>query len=215
MDARAEVVVRPAEVADLAAIARVHVRAFDGFFLTLLGEGFLREYYRLTLEHDGGLLLVAESEGQVTGFASGFLRPVAFYERLSRSKWRLAPAILRAVLRRPSTLGRILGAARHVGGREAAKAPWDGDPAELASIGVDPAHGGHGIGTALLEAFASSAGKSGADYVYLTTDADHNDGVNAFYARNGFDLVTSYTAAGERKMNLYASRLGGVPSLAR
>ncbi|NLN90766.1 MAG: GNAT family N-acetyltransferase [candidate division WS1 bacterium] len=67
------------------------------------------------------------------------------------------------------------------------------------------------MGTALLEAFASSAEKSGADHVYLTTDADHNDGANAFYASNGFDLVTFCTAAGERRMDLYASRLGGVP----
>ncbi|NLN90765.1 MAG: hypothetical protein GX134_11480 [candidate division WS1 bacterium] len=79
MDARAEVVIRPAEVADLAVIARVHVRAFDGF---------LREYYHLTL-HDGGSLVVAESESQVTGFASGFRRPAASYERLSPSKLRL------------------------------------------------------------------------------------------------------------------------------
>lgn len=209
---RATSTVRPAVPADLSAIARVHARAFLGFFLTLLGEPFLRQYYRLTLEHAGGLLLVAEQGGEIVGFASGFLRPADFYESLSRSKWRLAPAIAWGVLRRPSTIGRILSASRQVRGGQAAKAPWSGAPAELASIGVDPDRGGQGIGTTLLRAFAAAANSRHADYVYLTTDAEHNEPVNAFYLRNGFDLVTSYTAAGGRRMNLYARRLRDAPA---
>ncbi|NLN89361.1 MAG: GNAT family N-acetyltransferase [candidate division WS1 bacterium] len=198
--------IRAAREADLRAIALVHTRAFRGFFLTALGDRFLRAYYGLTLTHAGAILAVAAEDHHILGFVSGFLQPDLFYAAIARCKWRLAVPVALGALRHPGTIPRIIHAARHVRGGQAAKAPWQGTAAELASIAVDPVHAGTGLGRRLLGYFVDAAAEAGADYVYLTTDARDNDSVNAFYARNGFTLVNSFAAAANRQMNLYARR---------
>src|SRR5690606_7881749 len=84
--------IRPARPEDLGAIARLHVAAFPGAFLSLLGERFLRRYYRLVLESLHGRLLVAADDGAaepLAGFVAGTLDPAAFRGVLRSAKLEL------------------------------------------------------------------------------------------------------------------------------
>lgn len=214
----AKVSIRWASPADLGQVVTVHTAAFPGFFLTALGPEFLRAYYRAVLDFDAGLLLVAEVDGRVAGFASGFGEPQRFYGGLRRSPVRFAPALAMAIMRRPWLIGRI---ATRIGavvlhGRGSRPAPTSAGACELSSLAVDPAVRRCGLGRQLVAAFVATARARGLTAVWLTTDARGNDPVNTFYASLGFCLVNGATAAEPRPMNEYQLSLseGGLPAAA-
>lgn len=193
------VTVRHATDGDLTQIVLTHQTAFPGFFLTQLGPGFLRAYYRLILAFDGGILLIADCNGKVAGFVAGFLRPERFYRKMSRCKLHFAVPVLLGILRKPGNLPRVLERARRLKGQR----PPSGMDCELSSVGVDRGFAGMGIGKQLVRAFLEEASKRGAKGVYLTTDAINNEPVNAFYQRLGFQLIRTFTTAEGRRMNEY------------
>jgi ribosomal protein S18 acetylase RimI-like enzyme len=81
-----------------------------------------------------------------------------------------------------------------------------GSRAELSSLAVRLSAQGKGIGRRLVQTFLESARRTPASVVSLTTDAMHNDDVNAFYQRSGFGLARRRSSAG-RLMNEYEIRL--------
>jgi ribosomal protein S18 acetylase RimI-like enzyme len=196
---------RPARHDDLARIVAIHQAAFPGFFLTALGPRFLYAYYRRVLDDPAGVLLVAEGGGGLAGFVAGYLEPASFYRGLRRLAWPLALSLLR----RPWLAFHAAGRARSVGGSHTSGA------AELASLAVDPAVEGRGIGSRLVHAFLDAAARGGARHVTLTTDARANDAVNAFYRKLGFRLARTFESTGQRAMHEYTRELTPVvPSLA-
>lgn len=197
---------RPATLADLRAVAAIHKRAFAGFFMTELGETFLARYYRLVLEYLDGLLWVAEVDGLPVGFVAGFVRPAGFYRLMRRRAFELGLAALPVLLRRPSIIWRLAANARRTGDAS----DVEGNVlSELASVAVDPAYAGKGIGARLVRAFIEASRARGADVVYLTTDAQNNAAVNRFYQGLGFRLSRTFWAAGRRLMNEYRLALPG------
>ena len=72
----------PASVED---VVIVHLAAFPGFFMTLLGPKFLQEYYRCVVEYHGGLVLTETDNSRTVGFVSGFIDPASFYVELKAS----------------------------------------------------------------------------------------------------------------------------------
>lgn len=197
---------RPATLGDVTDVVAIHRRAFIGFFMTELGAAFLARYYRLVLEYPGGLLLVADVDGLPVGFVAGFLHPPGFYALLRRRAFELGLAVLPALLRRPSIVSRLLANMRRTGD---AGSTEGNVPSELASVAVDPAYAGKGIGAQLVRAFVEASRARGADVVYLTTDAQNNDAVNRFYQGLGFRLSRTFWAAGRRLMNEYRLALPG------
>lgn len=191
---------------DIGAIARVHVQSFSGFYLTDLGDGFLREYYRTVLLYPGGIMLVARVEEQTSGFAVGFMNPPGFYRCLRSRRLRLAISALPALLRRPALLPGLVGRARAVTQSGAGRAP-PGE-CELASIAVAPGLQGKGIGAQLIRTFVSQARALGGDRVSLSTDAEDNDAANCFYHSLGFQIRKTYSAPGRRVMHRYEMNLG-------
>ncbi|MBM3500936.1 MAG: GNAT family N-acetyltransferase [Armatimonadetes bacterium] len=189
---------RTATPADLPAIAVVHRAAFPDFFTTELGPSFLRAYYRAVLEYAGGVLVVHEADGAVSGFAAGFCAPEGFYQELRGRKLQLAAALLPTVLRRPRMLRRIVHNFRRGAGDEPV---GPSDSSELSSIAVAPAQGGRGIGRALIEEFVRRSGEGGARYVYLTTDADANEPVIGFYEAVGFTVHHTFEGYAGRRMH--------------
>jgi ribosomal protein S18 acetylase RimI-like enzyme len=204
-DRETAVVVRQAVSADLERIVTLHVAAFPGFFLTELGPGFLRAYYRAVLRFDGGFMLVAEMDGRVAGFAAGFADPRRFYAGFRRRPLSFALALLVGLLRRPWLVGRILSRVRSVvaRGRATHVGPASGGDCELSSLAVDPSARRRGIGQRLVAAFVAEARGKGLDVVRLTTDARENDPVNAFYASLGFRIASHGNAGEARPMNEY------------
>jgi ribosomal protein S18 acetylase RimI-like enzyme len=182
--------------------------AFSGFFLTDLGAPFLRQYYRTVVAYPFGILLVAEFEGDVVGFAAGFADPSSFYRLLCRRAWLFGPSLWWGCLRRPSLVSAIVKRALVVvTSRSRETKVADVVACELSSIAVSPTAAGRGIGRQLLEAFVNRACKIGAGYVRLTTDAVGNSGGNRFYTSAGFTLRQRIESIDGRVMNEYAKNV--------
>lgn len=115
------------------------------------------------LTYDGAMVLAAHDEaGQILGFAYGFT--------FTRGHWwpeRVAPWLEQAGL-----------------------GEWMLDTFELVEVEVDPAHHGHGLGTALLTMLFEQCGHS---RILLGTSADPANRAPALYHRLGFlDLLPGF-----------------------
>lgn len=198
--------IRPGDVPEL---ARLHRAAFPEFFLSRLGEPFLRQFYRGFVCDDTAVTVVRRANnGTPLGTVVGTTEPAGFYRRLIRR--RLVPIALasaRAVLRDPRTVGRLVRGVRYRGGvGERNATPGD---ALLASICVSPDGQRAGSGARLLAAWEAEVARRGSSSAYLTTDAENNDGVNAFYARAGWVCDRAVITREGRRMNLYTKELSG------
>jgi ribosomal protein S18 acetylase RimI-like enzyme len=111
---------------------------------------------------------------------------------------RFSIASLAAVWRKPSVLRRIARALFHP-----SQNPVGKEVAGLFSIGVSPELQGTGAGKKLVQAFLEDARERGCKKVFLTTDRDDNDVVNAFYQRIGFAVGRQYITPEGRRMNEY------------
>ena len=195
-------IIKAMDPSDLDAVVAIHTEAFKGFFLTRMGERFLKTYYKLVLEFDSSIALVAhDTESRsVSGFAVGFSNPSRFYAEFSRKRRRMLGAITLAVLRDPTLAIQILRNILRVEGQ----AGHTIDAVELSSIAVGIR--GQGVGALLLEAFLDNARSEGSHTVYLTTDAADNSAVQKFYESRGF-LLDGYEDRGGRKMCRYSKPL--------
>lgn len=204
--------IRPARPDDLEAIARLHVEAFPGAFLTQLGEPFLRRYYRLVLEAvHGRLLLAVDVRGDLSGFVAGSLAPLAFGALLRSAKLELGPPAAWAVLRRPALLGRLAANFRRTSA--AAADLGVGRAAELTSLAVAPGRREAGLGGCLLDAFVDAA-RGRVDAVTLTTDEADNEAVRRFYRRRGFALAGRFEPYPGRTLERYRLDLEPAPEAA-
>jgi dTDP-4-amino-4,6-dideoxygalactose transaminase/GNAT superfamily N-acetyltransferase len=185
---------------DIGRVVEIHVASFPGFFLSFLGPGFLREFYRGTLNDPASLALVAvDGPGRIAGFVAGHVEPSGFYRRLvMRRGWAFAMASIGPVLRRPAIIPRLFRATTYRGGT-----PATPGGALLASLAVHPERQALGAGKLLVCRFAEECFRRGATYIYLTTDRLHNDAVNQFYQSLGWKIETEVVTPEGRALNLY------------
>jgi ribosomal protein S18 acetylase RimI-like enzyme len=193
-------VVRTATTNDLPGIVNIHQKAFSHFFLTQLGSEFLRNYYGLVLDYRAGIMLVSEGPEILEGFACGFVDPAEFYQLMWRSKRIFAMPVLAALVRAPSLAAKVLSGVHRI---HAPESEWPARSCELSSIAVAPETSGNGLGKVLMRAFLAQARSMDAQCVYLTTDADGNDAVNAFYRDVGFKPTRRFLQRKGRWMNEY------------
>ena len=188
------------EARHLEAAVRIHLAGFPSFFLSFLGPRFLREFYNSFLADPVGMaLVVCDPAGEVLGVVVGCVDPRGYFTRLLRRRWwAFCLASLGAVAHRPSCLRRLVRACFYRGA-----APSGSLRALLSSIVVVPAAQTHGVGKRLLRGWIEEARRRGASGAYLTTDAEGNDAVNAFYHREGWRLESSYATKEGRRMNRY------------
>jgi ribosomal protein S18 acetylase RimI-like enzyme len=201
--------VRDATAGDVDGIIAVHLAAFESFFLTSLGPRFLAHLYAGYIAHPSGVLLVATdpaADGRITGFVAGTTQPHAFYGWLRRSHGvAMALAAAPALARRPLVVGRRLASAVRYRGQAPERVAG---AALLASLAVDPAASGSGLGGLLVDAFLARAHETGHDLTYLSTDAADNDRVLAFYRRLGFREAKRVRRSGGREMAVLIRDLG-------
>ena len=185
---------------DVKHVVAVHLDSFPGFFLSFLGSRFLSFFYSGICSAQEGIAFVYLNEaGNPAGFVAGTANPGGFYSRLLRRDWlKFTLASIIPVLKKPSVIGRILRAVSHP-----SENPIGDDVAGLFSIGVLPELQGSGAGKKLVQAFLDEAMKRSCKRVFLTTDRDNNDMVNAFYAKLGFSMVRQYVTPEGRRMNEY------------
>jgi ribosomal protein S18 acetylase RimI-like enzyme len=188
--------IRPMLPDDVEAVTAIHLAAFPGFFLSFLGPRFLRQLYRAILIDEASIAYVATSSARVVGFVAGSGND-GFYRRAARRRsLQFGWASVGAVMRRPSTVRRLLRALL-----SPPKTSTTG--ALLMSLAVDPTAQRSGAGRLLTRAFIEGARHRGAAAVVLTTDRVNNDEVNNFYRVQGFSLASHYVTAEGRAMNEY------------
>lgn len=193
-------VIRRAAAEDLPRIVEIHRKAFGNFFLTRLGCGFLHRYYQFVLEYPRGIVLVSEARDTLEGFACGFVDPAGFYDSMWHAKLTFAVPVISALFRHPCLIKKVFYGVRRIHGTAAA---WPEGSCELSSIAVAPEKAGNGLGNALIESFLGEARSMHARCVFLTTDAEGNDAVNAFYRNVGFRHTRRFVHGEGRWMNEY------------
>lgn len=187
----------------LSSVAQLHVRAFDGYFLSRMGERFVLEYYRCYLLSPYAVAYTALSpnnhDGDVIGFVTGADDVVAFYNQTFRRQfWTLVAAATLRCLGEPGLItelwhrrGRVLGPlfARILGRKSSVPSEVPVLPAaSLTSIAVDPRHLRQGIAKALVSVFLEELRDRGAPAVKLGV-LSQNVPACAFYERLGWQLA--------------------------
>lgn len=192
--------IRTIQSHDISQVVTIHLSSFPGFFLSFLGPRFLSLFYSGICTAPEGIAFVYLNDlNQPAGFVAGTSNPGGFYSRLlKRDGFKFAVASIIPVLRKPSIIGRMVRAVTHP-----SENPVGDDVAGLFSIGVLPELQGTGAGKKLVLAFLEEAKKRGCKRVFLTTDRDNNEGVNAFYSKLGFSIERQYVTPEGRRMNEY------------
>ncbi len=189
--------IRTAHLKDVATLAEIHTEAFRDFFLTSLGTGFLKTYYKASLKSSESIAFVAlDAEDNIIGFSSGCAKAAGFHKRLILSN--MLSFILQGLLiffGRPKAILRLL---LNLDKNE--NTADDGNYTELLSIAVLPSHKGEGIGRALIQAFEQEAIKRGCKRIALTTDFTNNQDVILFYKNSGYEVFYDFTTYPDRKM---------------
>ena len=177
-------------------LARLHKRAFPTFFLTQLGEPFLRTLYKGYLDDEQSGIIVAEKGGRLCGFIAYSNDYSGFYKGLIKRKIvQFAVCSLAAAIRHPSFIKRILGAFK-----KSDSVVKEDKYVELASICTNPAIEGKGIGSKLIDYLKSIVDFDEYAYINLETDADDNDYAIRFYQKNGFVEDRVYVTPEGRRM---------------
>lgn len=189
---------------DVTAVVAIHMASFPGFFLTSLGQRFLKTYYGSVLELEERIAFVKYSEaGNLQGFVVGSANPRGFYTRLLKKRWyRFALASVAPALKNPMIIFRLLRALSYP-----SETPTGEKMCGLYSICVDPLIQSHGIGRQLVECFLHEAQRRNCREVFLTTDKLNNQIVNNFYQSLGFEVAKVYVTPEGRQMYFYIKQL--------
>lgn len=181
-------------------VVRIHLDTFEGFFLTFMGKGFLKQMYSSYCAHkDSGLLIAEDENGSVIGFLAYSENMSGLYKYMIKK--RLIPFAwysLGAFFRKPKVFMRLIRAFL-----KPSESQREERYTELASIGVDPNIKSKGVGSLLIDKLKEIVDFSKNAYITLETDAENNEGANHFYRKNGFKLVKEYSTREGRKMNEY------------
>lgn len=188
---------RKANSADYKRFAFVHTQAFEGFFLTTLGQGFLSTYYRACLKSYHTIAVCAyDEEDNIIGFASGSTWSKGYNKNIIlANKMAFGLAALNIIMTRPLALVRLINNLSKNNNEED-----KGDYAELLSIAILPTHKGLGIGKQILIEFEKEALAKNCHRISLTTDFDNNEDVIKFYKKLDYEVFYNFITYPNRKM---------------
>lgn len=187
-----------------AEIARIHLEAFPGFFLTFLGPGFLKELYReFIVEENSGVIGAFDDEERLVGFLAYSEDISRLYSLLLEEKALiLGWYSFLAFVKKPTIMLRLLRALKY---------PRTANRNEpyvlLSSIGVLPSGHNKGAGSLMVKTLKEIVVSGPCDYIKVETDKSGNTEANSFYIKHGFTLVHSFTTPEGREMNEYRFQL--------
>lgn len=184
-------------VKELKEIVKIHKSAFPEFFLTSLGDYFLETYYKSNLKNSESVALGAYNEKEkLVGFCVGCLRSLGYHRRLVKKN--IIKFIIQAIIiliTKPMALLRLTK-----NFEKNKNIQDDGEYAELLSIGVSSEQKGSGIGKELILRFEKELINHDCKKVTLTTDANNNESVIAFYKKRGYSIFYEFMTYPNRKM---------------
>lgn len=175
----------PAEsLATWDALAKLHASEIQGGFLTSLGMPVLVRLYRAISRSPHAFILVAENEGQITGFLCASTSTKRVYRQVLLTAWPMLLPVLARKLLRWSTLRRCWETLRYPG-----EASGPGLPgAEILNFCVDGSRQGRGIGRALFTAMQEEYRRRGISQIRIVTGAGQQSAIR-FYDKMGARLA--------------------------
>jgi ribosomal protein S18 acetylase RimI-like enzyme len=192
--------IRDAHGSDIDEIVKIHIKSFEGFFLTSMGPSFLRPLYKAFIEKQTGLMRVAcDESNQVVGFSAGTTSPDSFFLELKIAKgFQFCLAAIPGLLKNPTlVMKKIFGALFYKGDRTEKLE----NSALLSSLAVMPTMSGKSIGRQLVLDFQQQVIKSSScKRVYLITDKLGNEKVIYFYQKLNYVTESEFTQSGNREM---------------
>ena len=178
-------------------VVDVHLSAFPNFFLSTLGTGFLRTYYRCFVEHKNGNLIVATMDDKVVAFAAATSECRGFNTSLLKKiLFAFGCRFLVLLFTKPMAIVHLANNMT----KTSEEVEDNEDYAELYSIGTIAVVQGKGIGTKLMERLEVRLKKQGVEKVSLTTDYVDNDATLSFYKKNGYEVLYEFLTYPNRKM---------------
>lgn len=189
--------IRRATISDIEQLVHIHNDAFTGFFLTSLGSYFLSFYYTCFIKSTEGIIICAEENGMLIGFAAATQSCKGFNKCLiKKNPGAFCLLVTRLLFTNPKSLIRLA--------KNMTKTRKDiqdmEDYAELFSIAVKNNNQGKGVGKKLLSAVESSLKEVNINRLSLTTDYYANDATLTFYKSLKFKILYEFIAYPQRKM---------------
>lgn len=192
---RAQGAVRVATSRDARAVAALHCTAIDDGFLSSLGDRFLSRLYTRVVASPHAFLLVADHPSPAAKTApgiAGFVAGSAEIGRLYREFfWRDGLSVVTSSgIRLARSLPQVFETMRYGANKDAGQAKGSqldrrSPETELLSLAVDGAARRCGVGTALVQAFLTTAHSSGSASARVIVGAQNHRAI-ALYRRAGF-----------------------------
>ena len=176
---------------DVAKLAQLHGRVFDGSMGAAMGPRYLAAFFSWFLTGAGATLLVAECDGRVAGYALG--APHGHGGAVTRE---LLPVIVSSVLTRPAVWthanfrAQLRGRIRTLLGRPPVDEPdeYGAETYNLVAIGTAPEFRRRGISSELLDQLEAFGRSRGFDRIVLHVYAD-NDAARSLYTGRGYGVA--------------------------
>lgn len=179
-------------------VVRIHINTFEGFFLTNLGERFLKLYYKSCIKNQNLTIAIGlfSDNSELIGFGIGSYESKGYYKKIIKANFLafFLETIIIAVSK-PMALIRLAKNLDKVNNIED-----NGIYCELLSIGVQKHNEGKGYGKQLLIGFEKIASERGVKKITLTTDSRNNDRVLKFYNKMGYDIFYKFKTYPNREM---------------
>lgn len=181
---------------DIYQVVKVHKASFKGFFLTELGDHFLKVYYDCVRKDARGILLGFYESQELCGFAAATLMSKGFNKHLvGANLFQFSIIGIRLLFTRIHSLIRLYNNFTKTN----STVDDTGEYAELLSIGVSEKKQGQGIGKKLLTALENEI-IAKASRLSLTTDYYNNEKTINFYKGLGYTIYYDFVAYPDRKM---------------
>ena len=210
MGSGTELVVRRMVSTDADEVASLHLQAFEGYFMSRLGAGFLRRYYRQLAIDKEAYGVLALAKGRVVGFVVGFDVVSDFERRFFREHfvWLAWTVVTKSVTNaavRTGLLQRMLFFRRAIAalfgrGQGAQQQTQtldlnvpDGAGARLNGIAVHPSCRGQGVAERLQDAFFKLLKDRDVSWVGLSVKPENKRAI-AFYEKMGWERTRSTKA---------------------
>ncbi len=189
--------VRIPKSTDIDKISAIHKESFDGFFLSELGDYFLKVYYSAMLNNDRGILLGCYDNSELVGFCAATTFSKGFNSQLIKSNfYSFLKVGISLLISKPLALIRIF---KNLD-KSNDSFEDNGEYAELFSIGVLPSYQGRGVGKLLVEKLECILKTKNIQKLSLTTDYNDNEKVLSFYRKNNYQDMYVFYSYPKRKM---------------